>query len=461
MYLCLGCRACESACPAGVKYGRLVENAREVIEEAKSLGIIGRFATAGAEATAGVADGAVNGAADGVADGAVNGAADGVADGAVNGVRTAGGGPDGAADGPGAGTVSGVSTAATTATSTSPRPLSAAHTVKRSRKEAFVRNLVFRRIFLSPSRVQKIGTLLWVAQATGLQKMADKTGLMRMLPNSMAEMQQAVPKVASPAARRKRRQVVPADKEAAGNKTIRVGMFKGCVMDVMFFEANEATARVLSKAGCEVVFVEDQVCCGALHAHSGEQWGAIHLAKQNIAAFEATGVDYVVNNAGGCGAALREYAHWFEKDEEWSERAKAFVAKLRDANELLALLPPLKFSKEVHARVTYQDSCHLRHGQGIWKQPRQLINQIPGIQFTELSGADTCCGSAGIYNITNFDLSMKILDEKMDKVADTKANIIVTSNPGCLLQMRQGIIRAQLADDVEAVHIMELLDRAL
>lgn len=431
MYLCLGCRACESACPAGVKYGRLVEGAREAIEEAKSLGIIG---ARDGEGSGGTGSG---------------GAAAGMSP------ATSGGGASGADN-----TNGSVGAAEATASTSSP-PLSPAHTVKRSRKEAFVRNLVFRRIFLYPSRVQTIGTLLWAAQATGLQKMADKTGLMRVLPRSMAEMQQAVPKVASPAARRKRRAVVPADKEAARDKTIRVGMFKGCVMDVMFFEANEATARVLSKAGCEVVFVEEQVCCGALHAHSGEQWGAIDLAKRNIAAFENAGVDYIVNNAGGCGAALREYAHWFEHDEAWSERAKAFVAKLKDANELLAELPPLQFSKEVHARVTYQDSCHLRHGQGIWKQPRHLIRQIPGIEFAELPGADTCCGSAGIYNITNFDLSMKILDDKMDKVADTKANIIVTSNPGCLLQMRQGIIRANLADHVEAVHIMELLDRAL
>ncbi|KPV42853.1 glycolate oxidase [Alicyclobacillus ferrooxydans] len=463
MYLCLGCRACESACPAGVKYGRLVENARDAIETVKSMNASKTTDTQSDQTSVATAQG-----------GSLQVAADAIT---ANGAAT--------------GTL----------------PLK--HTVKRTAKESFVRNLVFRRIFLYPSRIEKMGTVLWAAQTLGLQKLADKTGLMRILPRSMAEMQKAVPKVASPAARRKRRTVVPPSGAASaagvmqtagggaanrtrvasaatgvvtagaatsvpagastgasmdgsiGSKTIRVGMFKGCVMDVMFFEANEATARVLSKAGCEVVFVEDQACCGALHAHSGEQWGALDLAKRNIAAFEKAGIDYVVNNAGGCGAALREYGHWFEGDPEWSERAKAFVAKLMDANELLAKLPEISFTKEVHARVTYQDSCHLRHGQGIWKQPRELIRQLPGVEYVELPGADQCCGSAGIYNITNFDLSMKILDDKMGKVVDTKANVIVTSNPGCLLQMRQGIIRAGLSDHVEAVHIMELLDRAL
>lgn len=363
MYACLGCRACETACPAGVPYGSLVETAREVVEDNK----------------------------------------------------------------------------------------------KSEAKPPFLRQLVFDKVFPYPERMQALGTALWAAQSAGLQTMANKTGLINILPRELAEMQQAVDKIASPRERKQREKVMKAEGKAA----LKIGMFTGCIMDVMFFETNQATARLLTKAGCEVVFVENQVCCGALHAHAGEKDGAVELAKRNMEAFERAGVDFVVNNAGGCGAALKEYHHWFHDDPEWKERAMAFVSKVRDANELLAELPPLTFSKPLNVRVTYQDSCHLAHGQGVRNQPRQLLRSIPGVELIEMTGADSCCGSAGIYNITNFDMSMQILDGKMEHVKETKARVIVTSNPGCLLQMKKGIMRAGLEGQMEAVHIMDLLARAL
>lgn len=363
MYLCLGCRACETACPAGVPYGSLVETAREVVEESK----------------------------------------------------------------------------------------------KKKEKPSVIRTIVFDQLFTKPKRMKLLGTALWAAQATGMQKLADQTGLIHILPKPMAEMQKAVKTVASPWERKKRRPMLKAEKETRYN----VGFFTGCIQDVMFFETNQATARLLQKAGCDVVFVENQSCCGALHAHSGEKDGAKELAKRNIEAFERVNVDFIVNNAGGCGAALKEYHHWFHDDPAWKERAMAFVAKMRDANELLAELPPLTFSKPLNARVTYQDSCHLAHGQGIRNQPRQLLRSIPGVEYVELAIADSCCGSAGIYNITNYDMSMQILDGKMEHVKETKAHYVVTSNPGCLLQMKNGIIRAGMEGKMEAIHIMDLLGRAL
>ncbi len=363
MYACLGCRACETACPSGVAYGRLIETAREVVEDNK----------------------------------------------------------------------------------------------KRQGKRSFTRKMIFKNVFPHPKRIRAFGTALWVAQALGLQKAANRTGLIRILPREMAEMQHAVAKVASPAKRKERPPILRAEREPA----LKIGFFKGCIMDEMFYETNQATARLLSKAGCDVVFVEDQACCGALHAHSGEKSGAADLAKRNIEAFERAGVDFVVNNAGGCGAALKDYGHWFAHDPEWRHRAHAFVAKVRDANELLAELPPLTFHKPLNVRVTYQDSCHLAHGQGVRNQPRQLIRSIPGVDLVEMSHPDSCCGSAGIYNIMNFDMSMDILDDKMKDVQRTKAHVIVTANPGCLLQMREGIMRAGLQGRMEAVHIMDLLDRAL
>ncbi|MCM3469040.1 (Fe-S)-binding protein [Brevibacillus borstelensis] len=363
MYACLGCRACETACPAGVPYGSLVETAREVVEDNK----------------------------------------------------------------------------------------------KSEAKPPFLRQLVFDKVFPYPERMQALGTALWAAQSAGLQTLANKTGLINILPRELAEMQQAVDKIASPRERKQREKVMKAEGKAA----LKIGMFTGCIMDVMFFETNQATARLLTKAGCEVVFVENQVCCGALHAHAGEKEGAVELAKRNMEAFERAGVDFVVNNAGGCGTALKEYHHWFHDDPEWKERAMAFVSKVRDANELLAELPTLTFSKPLNVRVTYQDSCHLAHGQGVRNQPRQLLRSIPGVELIEMTGADSCCGSAGIYNITNFDMSMQILDGKMEHVKETKARVIVTSNPGCLLQMKKGIMRAGLEGQMEAVHIMDLLARAL
>ena len=370
MYACLGCRACETACPSGVAYGKLIETAREVIEDNKT----------------------------------------------------------------------------------------------RQGKPSLMRKLILRNVFLHPKRIRTFGTALWIAQALGLQKLANKTGLIHILPREIAEMQHAVDKVASPLKRKERRRIfipVVGGAQAPWKSIPKIGFFTGCIMDEMFYETNQATARLLGKAGCDVVFVEEQACCGALHAHSGEKSGATDLAKRNIEAFERASVDFVVNNAGGCGAALKDYRHLFANDSEWKERADSFVAKVRDANELLFELPPLTFHKPLHVRVTYQDSCHLAHGQGVRNQPRQLIQSIPGIEFVEMSHPDSCCGSGGIYNITNFDMSMDILDDKMVDVQHTKTRLIVTANPGCLLQMKEGIIRAGLQGQMEAVHIMDLLDRAL
>lgn len=363
MNACLGCRACETACPAGVPYGGLLETAREVVQDNK----------------------------------------------------------------------------------------------KTVEKPSKIRNLVFKHIFPHPKRVKRLGTALWTAQALGLQSFANRTGLIRILPREMAEMQKSVDKVASPTKRKTRPHIMRAE----GQKRLTVGLFTGCIMDILFYETNQATARLLTKAGCDVVFVEDQGCCGAMHAHSGEMNGAKELAKRNIEAFERANVDFIVNNAGGCGAALKEYDHWFHGDPIWEERAARFVAKNRDANEILAELPPLTFSKSLPVKVTYQDSCHLAHGQGVRNQPRQLLRSIPGLELVEMRQPDSCCGSAGTYNLTNFDMSMQILDGKMEQVKETKTCMIVTSNPGCLLQMKQGIIRAGLQEQMEAVHIMDLLDRAL
>ncbi len=240
-----------------------------------------------------------------------------------------------------------------------------------------------------------------------------------------------------------------------------MAFFQGCVMDAFFHRINRLSVELLSLAGCEVVVAANQTCCGALHMHAGEKETAVRLAKQNIEAFEREPFDFVVNNAGGCGAMLMEYAHLFAGDPDWHRRALQFVGRSRDISEILVFGERLQWKKEMDCTVTYQRSCHLSNVQKVKQPPLQLIKQIAGIQLREMQNAELCCGSAGIYNIVNFDESMKILDGKMVHVKDTKASLVVTTNPGCLMQMNLGIQREGLQDKVRAVHLVELLAEAV
>jgi glycolate oxidase iron-sulfur subunit len=236
-------------------------------------------------------------------------------------------------------------------------------------------------------------------------------------------------------------------------------------MDALFERINRLSMELLAAGGCEVVAIPGETCCGALHAHSGERSISKELAKRNIAAFErlaASGtVDFVVNNAGGCGAMLFEYAHLFSDEPEWHERASRFAAASKDISEVLAQLElPFQRREEQAETVTYQRSCHMTNVQKVTAQPVQLIRSIPGIRLEEMGDKDKCCGSAGIYNVVHYDESMAILDVKMKAVASTSARTIVTTNPGCLLQMQLGIQREGLGSKMRAVHLVELLAEA-
>ncbi len=245
---------------------------------------------------------------------------------------------------------------------------------------------------------------------------------------------------------------------ARGARVGRVAVLLGCVMDVLCAEENEATVRVLARQGCEVVSVAES-CCGALHAHAGDMVRARRLAKQSIAAFEAAGVEAIILNSAGCGAAMKEYGHWFHDDPVWAERAAAHSAKVMDLSEwLVAHGLRQEGLVGLRQRVTWDDPCHLLHGQGISAQPRAILQQVPGLQLVELPEADWCCGSAGIYNLTHPAESMQTLDRKMANLRRTGASILVTSNPGCLLQLRYGVRQAGL--DCEVVHLAVLLERA-
>ncbi len=354
MYVCLGCRACETVCPAGVKFGTIIEAARAEIGSTGS-------------------------------------------------------------------------------------PLARRLTT-----------LALRHLMPYPRRLRLGARLLRIYQRSGIGAVARA---LHLVPRRLAEMESLLPPVPdqffTPV-----QEVFP----AIGPRRARVGLLSGCVMSVLFADVNEATIRVLRRNGCEVVVPRGQTCCGALNIHNGERDAAKRMARQNVEAFLGAGVDAVIINAAGCGAASKEYHILFRDDPTYAERAERYSHLCRDVTEFLGDLGLLGPLGEVRARVTYQDPCHLVHGQGIRRQPRDLLRQIPGIELVEMDGSDRCCGSAGIYNLTQPGYSRQILDEKIVALRATRAEAVVAPNPGCMLQLTSGIRAHGLK--VHVHHLVDLLDRA-
>lgn len=326
----------------------------------------------------------------------------------------------------------------------------------KTKRQKIVEEILFDQVFPSKTWMNFIGHATWFYQKSSLKALLEKTGLTKMAPLHLDQFEQVLPDLPSPMERRRRRKVT----KAVGRSRVNVGFFTGCVMDSIFFKINDQTIDLLTRAGADVFIPDEQTCCGALHAHSGKLESSKELAKRNIEAFEKENVDYIVNNAGGCGARLIEYEELFEDEPEWGERAKAFVDKTKDIHQLLVELDTLTFTKPVHEIVTYQSSCHMLNVQRVVDAPLRLLKSIPGVVYREMKGSDRCCGSAGIYNMIQYDESMEILNKKMDNVKTTDAHTIVTTNPGCLLQMKLGIKREGLEDRMRAVHLVELLSEA-
>jgi len=330
---------------------------------------------------------------------------------------------------------------------------------KQTVRVKMLRKGVFEQLFPRQDRMEKVTGLIGFYQRSGLSKVARKVGFMNLFPESMATMEKVLPEVP----RRSEMKQRPRYFEHEGEKKATVALFAGCLMDTMFFDTNNATIKLLRKAGCDVEIPENQLCCGALHGHNGELEKSKEMAKRNIEAFEAAEADYIITNAGGCSAFLIEYDHLLKNEPEWADRAKHFVGKLKDISRILV---ELDFQKTHRLQlpdqiITYQDSCHLRNVMKTFNEPRILLKAIEGVHFVELEGADTCCGSAGDYNIVQPEMAMQILDHKMEKVADTCAQIIVTANPGCLLEMKLGVERAHKSNEVRAMHIADVLVEAL
>jgi glycolate oxidase iron-sulfur subunit len=323
---------------------------------------------------------------------------------------------------------------------------------KRPLFSRLARNLVYRRLLPYPERIAMAAKLLRIYQRSGLQAAARATGILKLL--GLAERDLLLPPVDHRFFFDQLGKTFPAQ----GTRRARVAFFAGCVANVTFTSLNEATIRVLTANGCEVVVPDGQFCCGALPAHAGVRDVARNLARRNIAGFASENFDALVTNAAGCGSTLKEYDHLFTADEPEYAAAAALAQKTRDVTEFLAALGLSASLKPVPARVTYQDSCHLLHGQKIREAPRQLLREIPGAEFVELPFADICCGSAGVYNVTETKASLDLLTEKMACAKTTNAQIIATANPGCLLQLRAGVKIHRTGQEV--LHVIELLDRA-
>ena len=357
LYRCLDCRACQTACPAGVGYGQLVEAIRAQIEPPNA-------------------------------------------------------------------------------------------------KQAGLTRLVLGGLFQSMKMLHLAGLGLRTYQKSGLQQLARRSGLLRLLPG-LDRLDRMLPGLQGGFAR----PALPGVTPAAGVRRGRVGFLTGCVMEEFLGETNRSTVQVLAANGYEVVIPEGQQCCGALHLHNASAEAGHDLARRNVDAFEAAGVDFIVNNAAGCGTTLKEYGRILSDDPAYADRAADFAGRVRDVNELLAspdLSPP---TRPIRLRVTYQDACHLAHGQGIRRQPRQLLQAIPGLELIEMAGSDSCCASAGIYNILEPDLAEAILDTKIDAILATGAEAVVVSNPGCLIQISYGL-RRRGRPEIPVYHPMDLLARA-
>lgn len=314
-----------------------------------------------------------------------------------------------------------------------------------------MRRYVFSTVLGDYRVLARWGRQLRWCQRSGLEKFVRATGILKLL--GLAEIQALAPRIDEDFFFAEIGRTFPPEGEPRG----RVAFLAGCISSVAFAELNRATVRVLTCNGVEVSVPEGQGCCGALHAHAGFREEARSLARRNIDAMLDDRFDAIVTNAAGCGSTLKEYDDLLAEDSDYAERAKRFAAKVKDVTEFLAELGLRPPAKKLAARVTYQDPCHLAHGQKIRSAPRELL-RAAGAELVEMPHSDHCCGSAGIYNVIENQLSMQILDAKMEDVASVPAEVIATANVGCMLQLRVGVQRRGLKMDVK--HVVELLDAA-
>ncbi len=351
MNFCLDCQACETACPAGVKYGRMVESARVLIEQNKKSRTLGDV----------------------------------------------------------------------------------------------IKKIGLNHILTNRFSLRLAGISLFILQNSGIEYLLLKSGILSLLNPKFAEYLKLLPRIKI----KTTLGMLGGINLKPENAKFKVAFLSGCIMDIAFSDVNRDTILFLLKNKCEVFIPRDQVCCGSLHAHNGEMVTANRLMKKNIDVFSMEEYDFLVSNSAGCGAFMKEYGHLMEKDGNYSVKAQRFSAKVKDFSEFSLLLEFENKMTEPSESVTYHDACHLVHSQKISTEPRQMLSRIPGLKLEPLNESTWCCGSAGIYNVTRYEDSMHFLDKKMKNIKKTSVDVVLTANPGCMLQIEYGIRKAGLNMRVE------------
>ena len=313
---------------------------------------------------------------------------------------------------------------------------------------------LFGRLIPKPRRMELATMPLRLYERLGVRRLVYALGLRKILPARLRDLEAMLPRLPQ----RPLRSALPEITEAQNDQHYRVGFFLGCAQSLLFAKESTATVSVLARNGCTVITPREAVCCGMPAAGYGRRDLVLKQAQHNIALFERAQVENIITDCATCGSTLKNYGQLFLDDPMWAQRAKEFSRKVRDVSEYLAFIPLEKPQGRIEARVTYHDPCHLRRGQGVWKQPRALLQMIDGLEFVELPEADWCCGSAGSQLITHYETSRKVLEHKMDHLESTQAEYIASGCPGCQMQLNVGVRRRGL--DVHVVHPIELLDRA-
>ncbi|HZZ65356.1 MAG TPA: (Fe-S)-binding protein [Candidatus Baltobacteraceae bacterium] len=322
---------------------------------------------------------------------------------------------------------------------------------RRPALKRFLRRFLLRTLFEHGWLMRAAATLLRFAQRSGLQRLAMRSGAAKAF--NLQGAWAIAPTLSQTF-------FAPRNQRFTGSGAVQRTVFfhTGCVMHVAFAHWHEASIRVLRRNNCTVIVPADQACCGAIAVHAGDVEFGEHLAKRNIAAFERSNADYYVVNAAGCGSALKEYAILLQRDPHWAHRAERFSARVRDILEFLDEIGVEAPTRPVEATVTYQDACHLAHAQRVTEAPRRLLQRIPGLKLREMSESAVCCGSAGIYNLTQPEMAARLGERKAKNVIESGADIVATSNPGCALQMAAHLRTLERPTPIK--HVVELLDEA-
>ena len=325
---------------------------------------------------------------------------------------------------------------------------------KRSLWDQFTRWMIFQ-LFPHPRRLRWLSLPLWLYQRSGLHWLLQKTGLVKLLPKRLEQMDALLPPLEAPFQGFNYPQVV----KAKGSTRMKVGAVLGCVQRVFFDRINAATIRVLQAEGCEIHIPRQQGCCGALASHVGREEQSLQSARALIDSFAGADLDYIVINAAGCGSNVKEYGYLLRDDPGYAERAKAFAAKCRDISEILAMLPPVAERHPVKIRAAFHDSCHLLHAQQLKTPPRALLKSIPGLELVELPESTICCGSAGVYNLVEPETARELGERKARHIERSEAEVLVSGNPGCLLQISNELRKK--GRSIPTKHFIEVLDASI